>query len=171
VVPSMMKSLSDAPPPLQRTRASAPAAGGPPPSPMASPPPGEKKKEARISRKPARPTSGFEEEAEGAAPKGDAGSPLVARLVLSKGLRLVFELEVKVDLDWEPGDEVTVTLDDGSRFAARVDRIATTSDGAYGPGAVVRLALDLDAPLPPGAAPSEVTAAGGRLTIAVRPAP
>jgi len=97
---------------------------------------------------------------EGIAPSGAGPRMLTARLVLSRGKRLVLEIEVEDDdLDWAPGEEVEVELADGSVVKARADAATTTAAGRQGPGALLRLVLDLEA-VPTGS-PRSVALTGG----------
>jgi Ca-activated chloride channel family protein len=156
-------------PPMGWSSASPSAAGVPPPPP-ASPAPVRAKK---VKGAPRRQDLAEEKEARFEADEGSVGPrALAARLVLAKDRRLVLEATVEDGpLDWSPGDEVTVTLDDGTQVTARVVGAATTAAGHLEEGAVLRLVVDLDAPLPPGSGPREVTVTGGLLTLVVRQAP
>jgi hypothetical protein len=130
----------------------------------------------RVARKatvaPGRGPSEREEASRAEADEASAGRrTLGARLALAKDRRLVVEVTVEDGaLDWAPGGEVTVTLDDGTRVTARVVEAATTAPGRLADGAVLRLVLELDGLLPAGVAPAELEVAGG-LTLVVREGP
>jgi Ca-activated chloride channel family protein len=64
---------------------------------------------------------------------------LKARVVLKKGDELHLEIDASEDLDWDPGAEVTIKLDDGSTVAAEVT--GGTRAGRVKTGESVRLSI------------------------------
>lgn len=89
-------------------------------------------KDARLDRRP--------EDIETAG--GRSAGVLSARVALNDKRRLVLEIELDFELDWKPGEEVEVVLEDGRRVRARVQDRRTTRAGRLRAGQSLRLTLD-----------------------------
>jgi len=72
---------------------------------------------------------------------------LHARIVLLEDGRLVVELELAQALDWEPTELAQLELSDAESLELRVDPGASTRSGQLAAGTLVRLVLELPAPL------------------------
>lgn len=70
------------------------------------------------------------------------GRTLAGRVVVEDEHRLVLEIEVDAELDWQPGKEVRVHLEDGGTVLAKVIAGATTRSGRIAAGQRVRLAIE-----------------------------
>ncbi len=134
---SELKGFSaDAPPP-PRGAPSRPAA---PPAPEP-----QKKKEglvdlARRLLKPMLPTGGAR------APSEKVYQAPTRRLngkVRRQGKRLIIEIDVTSQLQWEPGAEAQLELSDGTVLTVSVVLAMTTANGSMSPGLVVTLVLEV----------------------------
>ncbi len=71
-----------------------------------------------------------------------SGEVLTARVVVDNERGLVLQIDLDLEIDWQPGKKVEVVLEDGRRVPARVQGRRTTRAGRFRAGYSIRLALD-----------------------------
>lgn len=135
--------------------------------------PGERSRQISGKMERAAPPTFDEAElAPEAAKEAPAPRTLAARLVLDDGGELVLEVDVDAELEWDPPEELTLLLADGTGRVARVVEDRTTGAATLAAGTTLRLTLRVGEPAL-GAAVARIVGESGAgpisIVVAARP--